>query len=253
MAKNELIESAKQLEQRINELMERVKQLHSDVGSSLQQAKRQESKLIEKEKAEAKARAEREKAERLKEILESDEQKGVYFGGHAEEQEPVKDTSSDLTKPAEESEKPAAEVKPAQPEPAKPVVSGETSHGEGKRPQRQDNRPDGGYNRNEGRRDNRGEQKEGRPQNKPQPRGEKPYGERPQGGQQRPRSGVSVPAPQPPQNRQHENKSQYVRTFDNDKKQKNKKTLMKEAVPSANWSDDDNTFGNRRKAKKQQA
>ena len=109
MAKNELVENAKQLELKVNELMERVKQLHADVGASLQQAKRHESKLIEKERAEAKARAEREKAERLKEFLESEEQKGVYFGGsdddNTEAKTPVKD--------AEPKPDTSAEVKPA--------------------------------------------------------------------------------------------------------------------------------------------
>ena len=38
MAKNELMESAKQLESRTAELLERIKQLHSDVSASLQQA-----------------------------------------------------------------------------------------------------------------------------------------------------------------------------------------------------------------------
>ncbi len=81
MAKNELIETAKQLEAKTNELLTRVKELQTNLSGSLQQAKRQESKLIESERAAEKARAERDAAERLKEFLESQEQKGVYIGG----------------------------------------------------------------------------------------------------------------------------------------------------------------------------
>ena len=61
MARNELIDSAKQVESRAAELLERVKQLHGDVTASLQLAKKHESRLIEQEKAAAKARAERER------------------------------------------------------------------------------------------------------------------------------------------------------------------------------------------------
>ena len=78
MARNELMDSAKLIEDRTAELLERVKKLHEDVTSSLQQAKRQEGKLLESERAEAKAKAEREKEERRKEYLESGGQKGVY-------------------------------------------------------------------------------------------------------------------------------------------------------------------------------
>ena len=52
MPRTELIESARKIGTSAAELLERVKQLHGDVSSSLQIAKRQESKLIEKEKAE---------------------------------------------------------------------------------------------------------------------------------------------------------------------------------------------------------
>ncbi len=43
-------------------------------------------------------------------------------------------------------------------------------------------------------------------------------------------------------------KGTYVRTFDNEKKTKNKKTIMKETAPSARgWEDDGQTFGSRKR------
>lgn len=43
-------------------------------------------------------------------------------------------------------------------------------------------------------------------------------------------------------------KGSYVRTFDNEKKTKNKKTIMKETAPSARgWEDDGQTFGSRKR------
>ena len=57
MAKNELMDSAKKLETKAAELLERIKQLHCDVSASLQQAKKQESKLLDAERAAAEAKA----------------------------------------------------------------------------------------------------------------------------------------------------------------------------------------------------
>jgi len=284
MAKNELVENAKQLELKVGELLERVKQLHTDVGGALQLARRQESKLIEKEREEAKARAEREKAERLKEFLESEEQRGVYSAGSDDEVEaqpaptaPVSDDRAPINAVAPEEKAPApvaavdaksdnandVVTKPEKEQPAgsrqddnrtaKPQqrnegYSGRRDDNRGRTEARSDNRP---QRDNRDNRDNRGS-RDNRTGDRPQQRGDKPYGDRPQSGtQQRPRTGGMTPPPAQ-NNRQHENKGQYVRTFDNDRKQKNKKTLMKESAPSANWNDDEGAFGNRRKAKKQQ-
>ena len=84
MAKNEIIESAKTLESRAAELLERIKGLQGELNNSLQLAKRQENKLIEAEKAAAKAKAEREREERRKEFLESEERRGVYISADDE-------------------------------------------------------------------------------------------------------------------------------------------------------------------------
>ncbi|MBO4847938.1 MAG: translation initiation factor IF-2 [Clostridia bacterium] len=245
MAKNELIESAKQLESKTAELLERIKQLHSDVSASLQQAKRQESKLIEAEKAAAKAKADREREERRKEFLESGEQRGVYSSGPDEEEPsepkaetPAEEPAAEPVKPAEK--QPEPETKPAEKTPSEASTAAERQpRGEAPRGQRTDRPSD-------------------------RPRGDKPYGDKPAGDRprgdrkpgekqgQKPRGGAPAPVVIP-QNNRHENKGQYVRTFDNDKKQpKNKKTIMKETAPSANGWDDENGYGSRRKSKKQQ-
>ncbi|MBQ2518064.1 MAG: hypothetical protein II536_04475, partial [Clostridia bacterium] len=61
MAKTELMESAKNVGAKAEALLERLKALQGDVSASLQLAKKQESILAEKEKAEKKAREERER------------------------------------------------------------------------------------------------------------------------------------------------------------------------------------------------
>ena len=68
--------------------------------------------------------------------------------------------------------------------------------------------------------------------------------------QQRPvgRKPGEAPAIIQKENRAPENKSSYVRTFDTEKKAKNKKTIMKETAPSAkNWEDDGGSYGGRKK------
>ncbi|MBO4562969.1 MAG: translation initiation factor IF-2 [Clostridia bacterium] len=243
MAKNELMESAKQLESRTAELLERIKQLHSDVSASLQQAKRQESKLIEAEKAAAKAKADREREERRKEFLESGEQRGVYSSGPDEEETPE-------VKPAEP-EKPKEEtVKPEKPQ--EPVKPREEIKPKAEQPAQSETRPP---------RQPRGDKPAGDRPRGDKPYGDKSYGDKPktgdrkpgekQGGKTRP-GGSSAPVVIPQPGRKGEHKSQYVRTIDNDKKQpKNKKTIMKETAPTGNQWDDEG-YGNRRKASKKQ-
>ena len=259
MAKNELMENARQLESRTLELLERVKKLHSDVSASLQLAKRQESKLLEAEKAAAKAKAEREMEERRKEFLESGQTTGFYSSGPDEDTSPVNEPDKAKT---DEQKPEAPAAAPAAQGDSKPrTVSGEPS------PQhtvkaveiQADDRP-------------KGDRRTGRDGARPAPQGDKPRGQgkpyqdkpkegfsdkpktdrKPSGaqpGKTRPQAPVVIPQPA----RKTENKGQYVRTFDNDKKQpKNKKTIMKETAPSVNSWDDDGGFGSRKKNKKQQ-
>ena len=71
--------------------------------------------------------------------------------------------------------------------------------------------------------------------------------------QQRPQQGrkpgeAASPIVQKKDTRTPENKGTYVRTFDTEKKAKNKKTIMKESGPSAkNWEDDGASFGSKKR------
>ncbi|MBE5785075.1 MAG: translation initiation factor IF-2 [Clostridiales bacterium] len=86
MAKAKFIDSAKELEAQAKELFERIKKTHTDMGATLQDVRRAEGKLIEKERAAEKARIETERAERLRELLNSDGSLAFHVG---EPDEPV--------------------------------------------------------------------------------------------------------------------------------------------------------------------
>ena len=87
MAKAKFIDSAKELEQQAKQLFERVKKTHTDMGTTLQEVRRAEGKLIEKEKAAEKERIENERAERLRELLASDESLAFHVGEPQKAQE----------------------------------------------------------------------------------------------------------------------------------------------------------------------
>ena len=78
MTKAELLNNAKRIQAAAQELLDKTSVLKTDIGNSLQAAKRHESKLISKERSAEAERREKEKAERLIEYLNSDEQRGVY-------------------------------------------------------------------------------------------------------------------------------------------------------------------------------
>ncbi len=273
MPRTQLSEEAKRISSRTAEMLERVKKLHGEVISSLQLAKRQESLLKEKEEAEEHEREEREKAERLRKFLRSEEQGGASFGGETEpkqeanvpEHRPVEEKTPDV-KPGE-TPRPAEATRPkaeeAAPEPRREErPKAEASFTKQRSDEkRQDNRRRDDA-RHTDRQDNRqqGDRRDSRQQgNAPRQqqgdrRDNRPLADRnQQQGQRQSRSAASSTSPASQQReRNYSNKGQYVRTFDADKKQKNKKTMMKEAAPSVTW-DDEGGFGNRRKAKRQQA
>lgn len=78
MVKAELIKNAKTIEKTCREMLERANALSVEADASLQEAKRLESRLINKERAEREEKMAREKAERLRMYLQSDVQHGVY-------------------------------------------------------------------------------------------------------------------------------------------------------------------------------
>ena len=116
MAKAKFIDSAKELEQQAKQLFERVRKTHTDMGTTLQEVRRAEGKLIEKEKAAEKERIENERAERLRELLASDESLAFHVGEPDEElpvEQPQKTPEAQHEEKAEKQEAPQQEPETA--------------------------------------------------------------------------------------------------------------------------------------------
>ena len=116
MAKAKFIDSAKELEQQAKQLFERIKKTHTDMGTTLQEVRRAEGKLREKEKAAEKERIETERAERLRELLASEGDLAFHVGEPDEVQSAVQ--QEEKTAAAEPPAKPREELSAAQDEPA---------------------------------------------------------------------------------------------------------------------------------------
>ena len=109
MTKAELLNNAKRIQAAAQELLDKTSVLKTDIGNSLQAAKRHESKLISKERAAEAERREKEKAERLIEYLNSDEQRGVYVSD--------RDSAAGIPADAGTEKAPKAEAEKVQGEP----------------------------------------------------------------------------------------------------------------------------------------
>lgn len=109
MTKAELLNNAKRIQAAAQELLDKTSVLKTDIGNSLQAAKRHESKLISKERAAEAERREKEKAERLIEYLNSDEQRGVYVSD--------RDSTAGIPADAGTEKAPKAEAEKVQGEP----------------------------------------------------------------------------------------------------------------------------------------
>lgn len=109
MTKAELLNNAKRIQATAQELLDKTSVLKTDIGNSLQAAKRHESKLISKERAAEAERREKEKAERLIEYLNSDEQRGVYVSD--------RDSAAGIPADAGTEKAPKAEAEKVQGEP----------------------------------------------------------------------------------------------------------------------------------------
>ncbi len=151
MAKAKVMDSAKALETQAKELFEKIKQSHASMGNTLAEVRHFEAMLIEKERNEQRERVEAERAERLKELLESEGDLAYHVGSDepaeaaapeapaakaapepehvpapaaepaAKQEEPVREApAAKAEKPAEApaEEKPAASAAPAQEKPA---------------------------------------------------------------------------------------------------------------------------------------
>ena len=229
MATN-FLETAKNLKTEMQSLLHALGATKGSIGELLDSARRTEGSMIDREEKEKQEREERERAERLKALLASEADLAAHAGGTDEEPEPEPEPA-----PAAEQPEPVA---PPPEEPVKPVeprkVPIEQNAPRRERPQKDapksaegDRR--GGTDARNQRRDNRG-------------------------GAQTRAVVINTPSPADTNKGRSDNRSDKKKPFETtDKKAKNKKTMMKEAGPTARGWDDDGQMGNRRKAKKQQA
>ncbi|MCI5914542.1 MAG: translation initiation factor IF-2 [Christensenella sp.] len=289
MAKAKFIDSAKELEQQAKQLFERIKKTHTDMGTTLQEVRRAEGKLIEKEKAAEKERIETERAERLRELLASEGDLAFHVGEPDEVQSAVQ--QEEKTAAAEPPAKPREELSAAQDEPApeketmpmhkeemqkeeppkeapqkeepqktaeKPAKpEPEKVHAQQQKPagpvKSVEQKPVAEPRRQEPRqRTQSGYQAQPQAQTAYQQRSnqQRPAG---QGGYQQRPAVAPIPAAGKEQRSFDANKSAHTRTRDDERnKAKNKKTLMKESAPMARGWDEDGAYGSKKK-KKQQA
>ena len=315
MNKSEMIKKTETIENQAKELLAQVNALNTEAGAALQTARRLESRLLEKERAEKEEQREKEKAERLREFLESDQSSG-YVSDAAEQEEelapkaepvpeePEKPENTEKTEaapekvitpvqeektiPEKEQDKPVQEAEPEQPRIEQPRIEqprleqprvrtekprSEMERTEaprdnrrtGDRPARNDDRQSRSDNRapradgtrqprTEQRTENRAERRNNSdraPRNQDMMGKDKDSYDKPRNQTQRQQQNRK-PSEQLPivtkEVRSPENKGNYVRTFDTEKKAKNKKTIMKETAPSArNWEDDGQGFGSRKR------
>ncbi|MCL2696246.1 MAG: translation initiation factor IF-2 N-terminal domain-containing protein, partial [Clostridiales bacterium] len=217
------MEQATKLQAQLQGFMLQIGERKGEVQTLLETARAAEDRLLEKEQVQRRERLERERAERLQKMLESDEATGVHVGGDDREEAVAEET------PAEKPEQTAERVvfMPDQPAPRapRPPVARTT-----------DTRPPAP--RTPGRAPAADTQRRGptlqtgvsRP-GMPKP------GER----------AVSFPPSGPPRSGPPRSGN-----YDRDRRSKNKKALQKEAAPSMNaW--DDNIPGSRKVKGRKQA
>ena len=225
---NNFLDTAKELKEEMQALLTKLDGTKGKIGNLLDAARRTEGSMIDREEKEKQEREERARAERLKALLESDADLAAHAGGTDEpepepapvEPQPVVIEPAKPPKPEQPASKPAEQRPPRAPEQREP---------------RRD-RPKQDAPRSQGANDRR--QNDQRP-----PRRDNASTQR----------AVVINPPGPSdtgKNRSNEKKKPFDPA---DKKTKNKKTMMKEAGPTARGWEDDGQMGNRRKAKKQQA
>ncbi len=229
MATN-FLETAKNLKTEMQSLLHALGATKGSIGELLESARRTEGSMIDREEKEKQEREERERAERLKALLASEADLAAHAGGTDEEPEPEPEPA-----PAAEQPEPVA---PPPEEPVQPVeprkVPIEQNAPRRERPQKDAPKSEegdrrGGTEARNQRRDNRG-------------------------GAQTRAVVINTPSPADANKGRNDNRSDKKKPFETtDKKAKNKKTMMKEAGPTARGWEDDGQMGNRRKAKKQQA
>ena len=250
------LDTAKEIKEKLQAAMNSVESSKRSLQALLDSARKREVALASKEEAEKAARLEQERKERLASLLASQEDLAAHAGGIEEPQIVPEPEPEPTPAPEPEPEKAEPEVKPVpetekvstgtevKPEPVeKPVQEFERKD----RRQKQDGRNDA-RTVNEP----RNQRNDGRPATRQEPRPERDNRQQGGGRNQQNQRAVVINAPTGSE-RKNDNKKKN-NNFDNqDKKAKNKKTMQKEAGPSARGWEDDTQMGNRRKVKRNSA
>ncbi len=127
MAKVNIMDTAKEMEQKAKSLFDRVKGHQSGVGEKLQSVHVREKELLAKEEAARKAREERERQERLLEMLSSDQQLAVHIGGEDEIEHAVQEAPKTAVEKTDETPAPQNVQKQAAPVVEKPQPQQQTA------------------------------------------------------------------------------------------------------------------------------
>ncbi len=224
MATN-FLETAKNLKEEMQALLHALDGTKSSIGTLLDSARRIEGSMIDREEKEKLEREEQERAERLKALLESETDLAAHAGGSGEE--PAAEPQQAEVVPVNVYEPKPEVQRPSEQRPQRPSEQRAPREPRKDRPRTDTTRPQAGNERRTNdarppRRDNTGSQR-----------------------------AVVINPPGPLDN--GKTRVDKKKTFDTtDKKAKNKKTMMKEAGPTARGWEDDGQMGNRRKAKRQQ-
>ncbi len=226
------IDTAKELREDLQLLINSVESTKTSIGKLLDSARLFEGKIIDKEENEKAARLEQERKERLASLLAGGSDLAVHVGGAEEtpeikEPEPVKDDPAAAAKVFEPVPQPVPPIQErVESKDSKPFVTPV---------QRQNQRPT--------RDQDRGKRTDTRPIQSDRPSGDRNTLNRQQSGQR----AVVINTPSSAER----NRTDKKKNYDNqDKKAKNKKTMQKEAGPSARGWEDDSQMGNRRKVKR---
>ena len=289
MANINFVETAKQYLDSLQKLVDRLDASSRSLNVLTEKARKAEADKLAQEAEERKAKIEQDRQERLRQMFDSESLSAVHVGGEdeieavpvSEPAEAAKETvqpeaaaalaetpkeAAPAAEPVKEERVPEpAPVQPKKPEtPAQsaPAPQKRTSTYEARpitrddtrRPQNSAYRPNqpgqtGGYQARPaapGR--NAGPQ---RTPAGPQRAGNAPRGNAPSRAPQVPAS--PIPAKEQRQNASSRNSGSYAKSFETDKKAKNKKAIAKEAGPSMRGWDEEYTTGGRRPKKDRQA
>lgn len=226
------IDTAKELREDLQMLINSVASTKTSIGKLLDSARLFEGKIIDKEEAEKAARLEQERKERLATLLAGGADLAVHVGGEDEtpeipEPEQVPDeTAVSGTEPEQTAESAQTVIK--QPEQKEVKTSPAPVSRQTQRPARDQERT---------------KRQESRSALQDRPVGDRNTLSRQQGGQR----AVIINTPASAERNRNDKKKNYDTQ---DKKAKNKKTMQKEAGPSARGWEDDSQMGNRRKVRR---